>query len=50
MGISPVVKSEAGSHKYPYVVFSAPPSGSQDYVGEVGSARLLWRQPLLQQP
>jgi hypothetical protein len=38
LGISPVVKSEAGSQKYPYVVFSAPPSGSQDYVGEVRPA------------
>ncbi len=37
MGIAPVVKTEASTQSYSYVVFSAPPSGSQDYVGEVSS-------------
>lgn len=40
MGISPVIKTEAPAQKYPYVVFSAPPSGSQDYLGEVSHLQL----------
>ena len=35
MGIQPRLKQDAGSEKFPYVLFSAPPSGSDDYPGEV---------------
>ena len=35
MGIQPRLKKDAGSEKFPYVLFSAPPSGSNDYPGEV---------------
>jgi hypothetical protein len=36
-GLTPATKDtlEAG-RKFPYVIFSAPPSGSQDYAAEVG--------------
>jgi hypothetical protein len=40
MGITPVIKTEAPAQKYSYVLFSAPPSGSQDYVGEVSHLQL----------
>jgi hypothetical protein len=35
MGLSPRVKAAAAGEKYPYVLFAAPPSGSEDYAGEV---------------
>ena len=35
MKIKPRVKDGAGSQQYPYVLFSAPPSGSADYPAEV---------------
>ena len=34
-GIQPRLKQDAGPEKFPYVLFSAPPSGSDDYPGEV---------------
>lgn len=43
LGISPRVKSEASpSEKFPFVVFSAPPSGSEDYTGEIKAALKQW--------
>jgi hypothetical protein len=35
LGISPVTKDAAGASKFSFVLFSAPPSGSADYLGEV---------------
>ena len=35
LGLTPRVKSEADSRRYPNVAFCAPPSGSDDYAGEV---------------
>ena len=35
IGITPVTKGAQSGEKYPFVVFSAPPSGSEDYVAEV---------------
>lgn len=34
LDIEPRLKADADSRRFPYVVFSAPPSGSADYVGE----------------
>eukprot|EP00891_Asterochloris_glomerata_P002053 jgi/Astpho2/2053/Aster-00549 len=42
MGIQPRLKQDAGPEKFPYVLFSAPPSGSDDYPGEVAKAVDLW--------
>ena len=42
LGIDPFVKSEATSAKSPNILFSAPPSGSQDYVSEVKDAINRW--------
>ena len=33
--MQPRTKAEAGTETFPYVLFAAPPSGSEDYVGEV---------------
>ena len=35
MHIQPRTKDDASSRKFPYVLFSAPPSGSTDYPAEV---------------
>lgn len=37
MHIQPRTKTDANSRKFPYVLFSAPPSGSPDYPAEVTS-------------
>lgn len=42
LGLQPVKKADAGKEKYPYVLFSAPPSGSQDYPAEVRAALDRW--------
>ncbi|GAB4817924.1 hypothetical protein N2152v2_004970 [Parachlorella kessleri] len=42
LGITPVAKEAAGSSQYPFVLFSAPPSGSADYLGEISSALQRW--------
>ncbi len=43
LGISPRLKADAGeSRRFPFVVFSAPPSGSDDYTAEVEAALKLW--------
>jgi hypothetical protein len=39
MGLSPVTRDAAPAGKqYPYVLFAAPPSGSEDYPGAVSGA------------
>ena len=35
LGLTPRTKSEADGHKFPFVAFAAPPSGSEDYAAEV---------------
>eukprot|EP00884_Botryococcus_braunii_P000641 jgi/Botrbrau1/10578/Bobra.0358s0001.1 len=42
LGFKTRLKSEANSDKFPFVAFCAPPSGSEDYVGEVKRALDLW--------
>ncbi|KAL3149562.1 hypothetical protein ABBQ32_002341 [Trebouxia sp. C0010 RCD-2024] len=42
MHIQPRTKDGADSRKFPYVLFSAPPSGSTDYPAEVREAAKLW--------
>lgn len=43
LGVLPRTKSDATQAKtFPYVVFAAPPSGSQEYVGDVCSALEMW--------
>ncbi|KAK3244369.1 hypothetical protein CYMTET_46014 [Cymbomonas tetramitiformis] len=37
LGFETRVKEEAGEEKFPYVIFCAPPSGSENYVAEVYS-------------
>ncbi|KAL0367671.1 UNVERIFIED_CONTAM: hypothetical protein Sradi_3657200, partial [Sesamum radiatum] len=42
LGISPCLKGTQVPHKFPYVIFCAPPSGNSDYPGEVREATLKW--------
>ncbi|KAG8370046.1 hypothetical protein BUALT_Bualt14G0076900 [Buddleja alternifolia] len=42
MGISPSLKGSQLTHKFPYVIFCAPPYGNLDYPGEVREATLNW--------
>jgi hypothetical protein len=35
LGIHPITKDEGATDKYPFVVFSAPPHGSENYITEV---------------
>lgn len=35
MGITPSLKEAKVTHKFPYVIFCAPPSRNVDYPGEV---------------
>ena len=35
MGISPSLKGTKVTHKFPFVIFCAPPYGNPDYPGEV---------------
>lgn len=47
LGVSPRVKNfdedePSAKRTFPYVVFSAPPSGSEDYAGEVEAALKYW--------
>jgi hypothetical protein len=40
MGLEPVTRDAAPAGKqYPYVLFAAPPSGSEDYPGAVSDGR-----------
>eukprot|EP00740_Mantoniella_antarctica_P002151 CAMPEP_0181355388 /NCGR_PEP_ID=MMETSP1106-20121128/3871_1 /TAXON_ID=81844 /ORGANISM="Mantoniella antarctica, Strain SL-175" /LENGTH=364 /DNA_ID=CAMNT_0023468121 /DNA_START=91 /DNA_END=1182 /DNA_ORIENTATION=+ len=42
LGVMPRMKSGAGDEQFPFVVFSAPPSGSDDYAAEVEAALRMW--------
>ncbi|KAL2458561.1 NAD(P)-binding Rossmann-fold superfamily protein [Forsythia ovata] len=42
MGITPSMKGTQVSHKFPYVIFCAPPSRTPDYPGDVREATLNW--------
>ncbi|KAI3692388.1 hypothetical protein L6452_32202 [Arctium lappa] len=42
MGIHPTLKGVKRDHKFPYVIFCAPPSRSSDYASDVGEAASLW--------
>ncbi|KAI8465729.1 MAG: hypothetical protein J3K34DRAFT_525149 [Monoraphidium minutum] len=43
MGLTPRTRAEAADgRKFPYVLFAAPPSGSDDYPAEVAAATALW--------
>ncbi|KAI3469442.1 hypothetical protein Pfo_026105 [Paulownia fortunei] len=42
MGISPSLKGTKVTHKFPFVIFCAPPYGNPDYPGEVREATLNW--------
>ncbi|GAQ92467.1 hypothetical protein KFL_010200030 [Klebsormidium nitens] len=44
IGVRPVVKDldDDAPQKFPYVVFCAPPSGSEDYAAEVSAAAARW--------
>ncbi|GBG83444.1 hypothetical protein CBR_g37156 [Chara braunii] len=43
MGIEPVTKAEAkADEKFPFIIFCAPPSQSEDYVAEVRAAASRW--------
>ncbi|ACO64862.1 predicted protein [Micromonas commoda] len=42
LGVFPRLKEKAGDEQYPFVVFSAPPSGSEDYAAEVEAALKYW--------
>ncbi len=42
LGINTRLKSEAGPEKFPFVVYAAPPSGSEDYLGDIKAALNLW--------
>ncbi|KAK4384377.1 hypothetical protein Sango_3066800 [Sesamum angolense] len=42
LGISPCLKGTQVTHKFPYVIFCAPPSRNSDYPGEVREATLKW--------
>ncbi|KAK7245712.1 hypothetical protein RIF29_40561 [Crotalaria pallida] len=42
MGISPSLKWTEATHKFPYVIFCAPPYQSSDYLGDLRLAALCW--------
>ncbi|XP_052620286.1 uncharacterized protein LOC111895024 [Lactuca sativa] len=42
IGINPTLKGVKWDHKFPYVIFCAPPSRSSDYASDVGEAASLW--------
>ncbi|KAF7837874.1 uncharacterized protein G2W53_006356 [Senna tora] len=42
MGINPSLKWTEAAHKFPYVIFCAPPSQSSDYPGDLRLATLSW--------
>ena len=42
LGVFPRLKEKAGDEQCPFVVFSAPPSGSEDYAAEVEAALKYW--------
>ncbi|KAJ7980212.1 NAD(P)-binding Rossmann-fold superfamily protein [Quillaja saponaria] len=42
MGITPSLKETNARHKFPYVIFCAPPSRTSDYPGDVSVAATSW--------
>ncbi|XP_076912762.1 uncharacterized protein LOC143571148 isoform X1 [Bidens hawaiensis] len=42
LGIKPTLKGVKRDHKFPYVIYCAPPSRSSDYASDVGEAASLW--------
>ncbi|KAH7432472.1 hypothetical protein KP509_07G024100 [Ceratopteris richardii] len=42
VGIKPLLKGNHNEKPFPFVLFCAPPSGSQDYAGELRLASQLW--------
>ncbi|XP_024391486.1 uncharacterized protein [Physcomitrium patens] len=42
LGIFPVTKDSHSGDKFPYVIFCAPPSGSENYAAEVRAAAQRW--------
>ncbi|PSS33946.1 Envelope glycoprotein like [Actinidia chinensis var. chinensis] len=42
IGINPSLKGTKATHKFPYVIFCAPPSQTQDYPGDVREAASSW--------
>ncbi|XP_052208735.1 uncharacterized protein LOC127812339 isoform X2 [Diospyros lotus] len=42
MGINPSLKGTTATHKFPNVIFCAPPSRTPDYPGDVREAALRW--------
>ncbi|KAF5465538.1 hypothetical protein F2P56_015533 [Juglans regia] len=42
MGIDPSLKGTTATHKFPYVIFCAPPYRTSDYPGDVRVAALNW--------
>lgn len=42
LGIEPRLKTECGEEQFTNVIFCAPPSGSDDYTGEIVAASKLW--------
>ncbi|XP_076894900.1 uncharacterized protein LOC143547334 [Bidens hawaiensis] len=42
LGIKPTLKGVTRDHKFPYVIYCAPPSRSSDYASDVGEAASLW--------
>lgn len=42
MGISPSLKGTQVAHKFPYVIYRAPPYQNSDYPGDVREATLNW--------
>ncbi|KAJ8766489.1 hypothetical protein K2173_022548 [Erythroxylum novogranatense] len=42
LGINPSLKGSEATHKYPYIIFCAPPSRTLDYPGDVREAVLKW--------
>ncbi|KAL4528635.1 hypothetical protein Ndes2437B_g03182 [Nannochloris sp. 'desiccata'] len=42
LGVKPRLKTEAGAEKFPFVCYSATPSGSEDYVSDVKAALNHW--------
>lgn len=42
LGIKPIIKGSDSRNCFPFVIFCAPPSGSEDYPAEVRAATSLW--------
>lgn len=42
MGLQPRTRDQADGRKFANVLFSAPPSGSADYVADIKEALTLW--------